>query len=80
MHPWPAPKACYNGGATRPEDASVAIQAQPGDLVKMVKHTHTHTHLRGIPTQFLRPGDRALGQKNSWFGRIIVEPRSLSMI
>ena len=74
MHPWPAPKACYNGERPDPrtpvwpyrsnqEDlvktviphththphthTSVAIQAQPGDLVKMVKpriHTHTHPH------------------------------------
>ena len=32
---------------TRPEYATVVIQAQLGDLVKMVKHTHcqwTHTH------------------------------------
>ena len=37
-------------GVTRPEDARVAIQANPGDLVKMAipppSHTHTHTHLK----------------------------------
>ena len=31
-------------GATRPKDASVAIQAQPGDLVKMVNPPPPHTH------------------------------------
>ena len=51
------PLACTMGllqwGAIRPEDASVAIQAQPGDLGKMVKHpppqTRAHTHTQGSP-------------------------------
>ena len=45
-------------------------------------HTHTPSccMLHVISTQFLKPGDRATEHKNSWFGRIIVEPCSLSMI
>ena len=51
------PLACTVGltkwGATRPEDAGVARQAQPGDLVKVVTpllwraRTHTHTYYGG---------------------------------
>ena len=43
-------------------------------ICNVVTHTHTHTN------QFMRPGDRATKHQNSWFSRIIVEPRSLSMI
>ena len=54
-------------------------------LTRSHTHTHTHTHtsccmLRVISTQLLKPGDRATELQNSWFGRIIVEPCSLSMI
>ena len=47
----------HQRGATRPEDARVAIPAQPGHLVQMVKpqmvqNTHTHT-----------PGGRLTGRR-----------------
>ena len=32
-------------GVTRPEDARVAIRANPGDLVKMAIPPQTHTHI-----------------------------------
>ena len=54
-----APLPCTVGmlyrGATRPEDTSVAIQAQLGDLVKMVKpppHTYTYTHTAETKSEF----------------------------
>ena len=39
-------RGAHQWGATRPEDASVAIPAQPGDLIKMVQPLLSHTHAR----------------------------------
>ena len=52
MHPWPAPKACYNGERPDPRTPVWPYRSNREDLVKTVlhpcAHTHTHTHRRAL--------------------------------
>ena len=59
MHPWPAPKACYNGERPDPRTPGWPYRSNREDLVKTVvphhtPHTHTHTP-RYTPTTTLHP-------------------------
>ena len=74
----------HRWGATQPEDASVAVQAQPGDLVNMVKPPappppppHTHIRCAGLPAR--QPdSERMVSQME--VGIRPVEPRSLQFV
>ena len=58
-HPWPVTEGLHQWGATRPEDASVAMQAEPGHLVKMANNPpYTHPKTQTIVLRLARSGHR----------------------
>ena len=53
MHPWPAPKACYNGERPDPRTPVWPYRSNREDLVKTVLPMHTYMHIHTHTTEFV---------------------------